>query len=455
MAWTYTLQEIAGMAGGRVEPAAAGGVTVSAVSTDTRTLTPGALFVALKGERFDGNDFVPQAFSAGAGAALGTQASDSGPTVVVPDALRGLQSFAAAHRARHTMPLLALTGSCGKTSTKDMVAHLLSSRLRVVKTQGNLNNEIGCPMSLLQLDSETQFAVIEMGANHMGEIASLCELAKPTEAVITLIAPAHLEGFGSVENVARAKGEIIGQLGVGGVFYVNADDARCLSLAERFEGQCVYVGRADAPVACDVTLQRAHFTAPGEMELEIAPVGTLRLPLACRAHVGNVLLAVAIGLRHGITEFEGPLREACAKASRFKVRTIGPLTVVDDTYNANPASMAASLEALAEWPGGGARFAALGDMLELGASAGRLHEEIGALCAALGIGHVFARGEHACDIIRGTRQRGVVHAETIEDPRTLAQAIHAVAAPGDLLLVKGSRGMRMERVIEALAELYG
>jgi len=444
--WRYTLSETAQIIGARTLPREA---AFSSVSTDTRTLAPGNLFFALSGPNFDGNRFVADAFAKGAAAVVSRQPNDAGPCLVVDDPLKALQQFAAHHRAQYSIPVFALTGSCGKTSTKDMTARVLATRYNVVKTQGNLNNDIGCPMSLLQLDQRTEIAVIEMGANHPGEIAGLCKLAKPTESAITIVAPAHLEGFGDIEHVAKAKGEIMKGLDERGTFYVNTDDPWCVKIAESFGGHTVRFGSTG-----DVVLESLRFVAPCEMELGISPIGTLRLPLACRAHAHNVLLAVAVGLQHGVISFEEPLRQACASASRFKILNVGPLTVIDDTYNANPASMAASIEALTDWPGAGARMAALGSMLELGDAAASLHREIGIKAGRLGVSCLFAKGPHALDMVEGARDGGVSCAEVLDDPAAIARSIHAAAKPGDLLLVKGSRGMRMEQVIRALEELY-
>jgi UDP-N-acetylmuramoyl-tripeptide--D-alanyl-D-alanine ligase len=444
MGWTYTLDEL-GRAIGAEPPDLPG--PFQHVSTDSRTLQPGDVFFALTGPNFDGNRFVADAFAKGAAAAVTTAPNRAGPCLVAADPLKALQTFAAHHRARYAIPIFAVTGSCGKTMSKDLAAGVLATRHTVVKTPGNLNNDIGCPLSLLQIDADTGIAVIEMGANHRGEIAGLCALARPTESAITMIGPAHLEGFGSVENVAKAKAEIVEALGPTGVFYVNADDAWCARIAESFSGEKVRFGRSG-----DVVLEACRYTGPGEMALRVSPVGALRLPLAVRAHVTNVLLAIAVGLRHGVTEFEGPLREVCAVSARFKVVRVGPLLVMDDAYNANPASMAASIEALVEWPGSGARIAALGEMLELGDAAGPLHGEIGALAGRLGVGHVFAQGPHARDTIDAARAAGVPSAEVIDDPRTLAEAILRIGRPGDMVLVKGSRGARMELVVEALRE---
>jgi len=372
--------------------------------------------------------------------------------------LKALQNFAAWHRSRLDLPVLALTGSCGKTSTKDLIAGLLSSKYRVVKTEGNLNNEIGCPLSLLALDSETEFAVIEMGANHVGEIARLCELAKPSESAITLIAPAHLEGFGSIENVARAKGEIAGALPAGGIFYANMDDPRCAQLAAAQSGRVVRIGRADGPAFTraqpgDVVLESCEFDEAGELRMRVRTVGELRLPLNNLALATNALIAIAVGRQHGITEFEGPLRAACAFVSRFRRLAVGPITVIDDTYNANPASVSAAIESLVRLPGG-ARIAVLGDMLELGDAAPVLHEEAGAYAAREGVAHLVARGAFAESIVRGANRAGLAAAHAIQDPAEIASEIKRVARPGDVVLVKGSRGMRMERVIEALKTIY-
>ncbi|MBI3118413.1 MAG: UDP-N-acetylmuramoyl-tripeptide--D-alanyl-D-alanine ligase [Candidatus Hydrogenedentes bacterium] len=446
MGWNYTvhqLAEVIGAARPHFEAA------FSAVSTDTRTLRPGDVFFALSGENFDGNLFAEAALANGAAAVVTTRTDPTKRLLTAPDPLKALQQFAAWHRAQFSIPVIAITGSCGKTTAKNMIAAVLETEYRVAKTQGNLNNEIGCPVSLLQIDAETECAVLEMGANHRREIAALCAIAKPTESAITMIGAAHLEGFGSEEQVAKAKAEIVAGLPANGLYYVNTDNDWCARIAEEFRGRKIYFGNHG-----DVVLRRSAFAANGELELEIDPIGRLQLPLPIRAHVTNVLLAIAVGLQHGVTTFEGPLRAACASAARFKVRHIGPFTVLDDTYNANPISMAAAVEALAERPGNGQRIAVLGDMLELGNAAAGAHARIGALAAQRGISHLIARGAHACDTINAARAAHLSHAEVIQDHQAIAQALQESAGPGDTILVKGSRGMRMEKVIDALAAIY-
>jgi UDP-N-acetylmuramoyl-tripeptide--D-alanyl-D-alanine ligase len=444
MGWTYTLKQLAGIIGASTPRTDA---RFRAVSTDTRALKKGAVFFALSGENFDGNTFVKQAFAKGASAAVTSRRQRGGPCLVVDDPLRALQAFAAHHRAEHPIPLIAITGSCGKTTAKDMIAAVLATRFRVVKTQGNLNNEIGCPLSLLAIDRKTERAIIEMGANHAGEIAGLCAMARPNEAAVTLVAPAHLEGFGTIERVAKAKAEIMVALPETGTFYVNADNPWCVKMGTAFRGNTVTFGTRG-----DVVLEECRMLRTGEMRLRIAPIGTLRLPLVCRAHATNVLLAVSVGLQHGIDCFEEPLREATAASARMNMYRLGPIEVIDDTYNANPASMAAALETLSERPGKGPRFAALGDMLELGAAAGDLHREVGRVAARLGIDHVFATGEFAGEVVAGALESGAEHAERFGTHEAMAAALHALARRGSKLLAKGSRGMRMERVIEALRQ---
>lgn len=447
MGWTYTIQELARAIGTAAPPTAA---SFSSISTDTRTLQRGDVFFALTGEKYDANLFVAEAFAKGACAAVAAKANEAGACLVVPDVQTALQRFAGYHRARYSPLVFGITGSCGKTSSKDMIAAVLATRMRVVKTKGNLNNEIGCPLSVLQLDELTEAAVIEMGAARRGNIAELCAFVRPTESAITLVAPAHLQGFGTIENVARTKGEIAEALPAEGVFYVNADNDWCVRIAERISCKKIYYGNRG-----DIVLKSCAIAADGECTLEIDPVGPLRLPLPSRAHAANALLAVAVGLQHGVSEFEGPLRSVCLDPARFKRLRIGPLQVIDDTYNASPASMAAALCGLVERPNGGARIAALGDMLELGPASKQFHREIGALAGELGLARLFALGDDASDMIAAARDAGVPHAEVLPDHAAIARAVLDVARPGDVLLVKGSRGMRMERVIEHLKLMTG
>lgn len=445
MGWSYRLDELTQAVGGTTtHPEAA----VSGASTDSRKLKPGQLFVALTGENFDANQLLDTAYAAGAAAVVTTRSDAPGPAITTPDPLAWLQRFASWHRARFNIPVLGITGSAGKTTTKDLVAKVLATKFNVVKTPGNLNNDIGCPLSLLEIQDDTGFAVIEMGANHPGEIASLCRLARPTESVITMVGEAHVEGFGgSVDRVAAAKSEIASGLGRNGIFHVNTDNPWCVRIGEQYSGEKVYFGKDGS-----VRLEKCTMSPEGDMILDTTPAGRLRLPLKVPAQATSVLIAISVGLRHGITDFEAPLREACQNATRFKTRVLGPLTVMDDSYNANPPSMRAALEALALHQGG-RRFAALGDMFELGEMAESAHRELGEEAARQGVDAIFALGALGFHVTNAAKAAGVADAAVYDSPMAIALTVLKQAQPGDALLVKGSRGMKMERVIEALEKL--
>lgn len=421
-----------------------------AISTDTRTLQEGDLFFALSGANFDGNDYVEDALGKGACAAVCTRDVVEGRCIIVSDVQRAIQELAAFHRAQYDIPVLGITGSCGKTSSKDLIAAVLETKFSVVKTQGNFNNEIGCPLSILRTDASTDFLVLEMGANHPGEVARLCEIARPTESVITMIAEAHLEGFGTIEDVARAKSEIASGLQAGGRFYVNTDDSRCVEIGTTVSGPCVTFGTGG-----EVSLRSWEFGDDGDMIIDIDPVGILRLPIYVPAHIQNVLLAVAVGLQHGIEDFETPLRAACLNASRFKVSIRDGYEIIDDTYNANPASMAVAIEALEVRPTTGSRIAVLGGMGELGPDAPELHYKTGTELGKRGINRVLVRGPFAEEVIQGARAAGVEDARIFEGHEEMASALALLIRAGDTLLFKGSRGMTMEKVIEHLAEKMG
>lgn len=448
----YTLEELAGMLGVEQPASENAGIRFHAVSTDSRTIRPGEIFFALSGERFDGNRFVADAFAKGAVAAVCRNPAPGGVCLLTDDPCKALQRLAAYHRSRSRAVVIAVTGSCGKTTTKNMLREILEGLGPVAATQGNLNNEIGCPLSLLQIGPDSRYAVIEMGANHPGEIRRLCELAAPDEAIVTMVAPAHLEGFGSIEAVARAKEEIREGLRPGGVFYANADDPSCAAMAERHTGPVVRFG--SAPRA-DVRLTAAERLPDGRLRAVIEPVGELLLHLPVRAQLTSVLACAAVGLRHAVPRLKERLEAACIRADRARLHWIGPLIVLDDTYNANPASMRAALEALTELRGAGGAAAALGSMFELGPAAPALHREIGALAVRLGVERMYTLGPNAGDYVAGAREAGMTRVMACADHEAIARAVIDDAKCGDVLLVKGSRGTRMELLIARLVEHWG
>jgi UDP-N-acetylmuramoyl-tripeptide--D-alanyl-D-alanine ligase len=428
----------------------------AAVNTDTRKLQAGDLFVALKGDNFDAHDFVRRAGSLGAvGAIVAHPVESELPQIVVPPenggTLAALQRYAASWRADFRMPVVAVTGSNGKTTTKQMLAAIFAAHGPVLATDGNLNNHIGVPLTLLRLRAEHRTAVVEMGANHPGEIAALAAIAKPDIGIVTQAGDAHLEGFGTREGVARAKGELFAALGGGGIAVINRDDAY-YPLWQQMAGSAsaISFGLHEQADVCALSVTPEPADAPLAMRFELrAPGGrvTVRLPLPGRHNVANALAAaagaIAVGMdltqiAAGLAQVHGVSGRVSWKSSREGAR------LIDDTYNANPTSMGAALELLAGL--GGERIAVLGDMGELGPESARLHFEVGRKARALGIDALFALGKLARESAGGFGEQAR-HFESVED---LAAALRPRLATGVTVLVKGSRSARMERVVAAL-----
>ncbi len=427
-------------------------VTVDGVSTDTRAIAQGTLFVALAGERFDAHDFLEQAVAAGAAALLvadATRVPAGVPAVMVDDTRLALGRLAAAWRARFTLPVIAVTGSNGKTTTKEMIAAILKAAYgaAVLSTRGNLNNDIGLPLTLLGLSPAHQAAVIEMGMNRPGEIAYLAPLGAPTVALVTNAQRAHLEGMGDLDEVAREKGSIFSGLPADGVAVINADDA----YADAWRGMAA--GRPVRTFAIDHAADvRATVRQHGlEMALDLqAPEGeaaiVLRVPgrhnarnavaaaAACLA-AGVPLTAVVAGLE-GFAGVKGRLQRRVGKSGA---------EILDDTYNANPDSVRAGIDVLATTIG--RKILVLGDMGEIGEASGQYHDEIGGYAKSQGVDLLFALGEATKAAVRnfGEGARHFCHVDK------LIAALDKEAGPETTVLVKGSRFMKMERVADALA----
>lgn len=427
-------------------------VTVDGVSTDTRAIAQGTLFVALAGERFDAHDFLEQAVATGAAALLvadATRVPAGVPAVVVDDTRLALGRLAAAWRARFTLPVIAVTGSNGKTTTKEMIAAILKAAYgaAVLSTRGNLNNDIGLPLTLLGLSPAHQAAVIEMGMNRPGEIAYLAPLGAPTVALVTNAQRAHLEGMGDLDEVAREKGSIFSGLPADGVAVINADDA----YADAWRGMAA--GRPVRTFAIDHAADvRATVRQHGlEMALDLqAPEGeaaiVLRVPgrhnarnavaaaAACLA-AGVPLTAVVAGLE-GFAGVKGRLQRRVGKSGA---------EILDDTYNANPDSVRAGIDVLATTIG--RKILVLGDMGEIGEASGQYHDEIGGYAKSQGVDLLFALGEATKAAVRnfGEGARHFCHVDK------LIAALDKEAGPETTVLVKGSRFMKMERVADALA----
>jgi UDP-N-acetylmuramoyl-tripeptide--D-alanyl-D-alanine ligase len=422
------------------------------VATDTRQLAPGDLFVALKGERFDGHEFIEQARKAGAAGALVSEAQPSNlPQVIVKDTLRGLQDYAISWRGDFHIPVVGVTGSNGKTTVKQMLASILARRGPVLATQGNLNNHIGVPLTLLSLREEHRTAVIEMGANHPGEIARLAEIARPDVGVVNNAGDAHLEGFGSREGVARAKGELFEALGDQGVAVINADDDYAPLWLEIVRGaDALTFGLSESADVRAVHPRPEPPDAPTGMDFELrTPEGRqgVRLPLPGLHNVRNALAAAACAVVLGLDarDIATGLLNVRPAAGRLTWRkALKGARLLDDSYNANPASLRAGLELLAATRA--RRWLVLGDMGELGRAGEQLHHAAGEDARELGIERLYAVGPLARHAAQGFGS-GAVH---FEDVAALIAEVRERLAPDVALLVKGSRSARMERVVAGL-----
>lgn len=421
--------------------------TFHSVCTDTRMLEPGALYVALRGERFDGHDFIAQADEKGAAAALVARSVATRlPVITVADTRLALGQLARYWRGQFSIPVVGITGSNGKTTVKNMLAAILSKRGDTLATVGNLNNDIGMPLTLLKLRATHQYAVIEMGMNHPGEIDYLTHICRPTVALITNAAPAHLAGLGSVGGVAQAKGEIFGGLPDDGTAIVNADDAfrdfwcglaaprKVLSFGMDNEAT-VRAEYTAAPGAANVRIR----TPEGDIAVALKLIGRHNaLNAAAAACAARAVGANAAQIRAGLESLQpAPGRLEIKRGSTGA-------TIIDDTYNANPASVAAALDVLAEFPG--ERVAVLGDMGELGESAASAHAEIGRKAREAGVARLFAVGVLGAETVKAFGA-GARH---FADRQALADALRATLRADTTVLVKGSRSAGMEMVVTAL-----
>jgi len=417
------------------------------VSTDTRTLQRGNLFVALEGPRFDGHDYLEQAHAGGAAGAAVTRHSAMDLTqLVVDDTRLALGRLGGYWRSRFAVPVIGITGSNGKTTVKEMTAAILGGQAGVLATRGNLNNDIGVPLTLFGLGDEHRAAVIEMGANHAGEIAYLAGLARPTVGVVTNAGPAHLEGFGSLEGVAHAKGEMFSALAEDAVAIINADDPYASLWRQLAGSRRVVDFGLDQPAA--VSADWEPFRDGSRVVLR-SPWGTVQVRLAVTGghNVLNALAASAAALAAGagLEQVRTGLEAVRAVSGRLTVsaRNDG-LTVIDDTYNANPASLDAALQVLAQR--GGDAWVVLGDMAELGGDAAGLHAQMGERIRQAGVSRLYALGDLAA---RAAAAFGA-GAEAFRSMDALLAALVPVAMPPLTVLVKGSRRMGMERAVAAL-----
>jgi UDP-N-acetylmuramoyl-tripeptide--D-alanyl-D-alanine ligase len=453
---SLTLAQIAELAGGTL---ATGNrdATVSRVSTDSRTLQASDLFVPLRGENFDGHKFIGQAAERGAvGAMVEEKWKGSAPEnfalIRVADTLVGYQTLAANYRASLPLKVIAITGSNGKTSTKDFVAATLARKFRVTKTEGNFNNHVGLPQTMLAATREDQIAVWEIGMNHPGEIAALAKLAAPDVAIITNVGVAHIEFMGSREAIAEEKGALAEAVAVNGTLVLNADDAFSESIAKRTSAKIILAGIENGSIrASDIS---QHSTGSEFTILEGAHRCRAQLPVPGIHMVQNAMLAVAAGRVFGLSleECAVGLASTPLTKARLQIREIDGIQFIDDSYNANPDSMKAALQTLMELDSDGRRIAVLGEMGELGAESERGHQEVGDAAAALRIDELIAVGPIAAAIANAARKAGLKESVSVDSQKEAAELLENKAGAGDLILIKGSRLARMERVLEEFAK---
>ncbi len=435
------------------------------VVTDSRLVRKGDLFIAFQGERFDAHSFVPKVFAQGAVCAivqedyrLPPMKPRTGTPIVlgVRDTLEAFQRLATHYRNRFAIPVIAITGSNGKTTTKEMVAHVVAQRWKTLKTEGNLNNRIGVPQTLFQLAPRHQAAVIEMGVDQQGQTTRLCEIARPTIGVITNIGPDHLEFFGSMEGSAQAKAELLDHLPQDGAVVLNADDEYFDYLASRAQCRVVAFGASPkaAVRAANIRTDEKGGTIFGLILPGKSRQTEVRIRTQGQHNVSNALAAAAVG--HALGLSGAAIAEGLAKfrpaAMRSQISQSHGVQVINDCYNANPASMKAAVQLLAQLGRDKRSIAVLGDMLELGADTKRMHREVGAFLAGQGIGHLVACGVLGRELAAGARQAGMPADRIAElpDAQAAAIAVSQMVRQGDVVLVKASRGMRMEQIVDAL-----
>jgi len=437
------------------------------VSTDSRTIRKGNLFIPLTGDHFDGHGFVPDAIQNGAGGllvqkgeedAIGSLSGDL-PVVLVDDTLRALGDIANLWRNKSTIPVVAVTGSSGKTTTKEMIATVAGLSKNVLKSRGNYNNLVGLPLSLLELNREHEMAVVEMGTNRRGEIERLTSIAEPDIGVITNIGPAHLEGFGSVDAVMEEKGDLFSNMKNSGIAVINRDDRFSRILADRWEGRNISFGiDENAFVRAERIFMRGEDGI--SFTLEVGGVGKgVDMTVVGRHNIYNAMACTAACLAMGleydlICEGLSAFRQIQGRMNIHRLKRGG--TVIDDTYNANPASVIESLNTLKDLKGNNESIIIFGDMLELGEDAERLHEEVGRVMADTGAGRIFLRGNFAESVARGAIERGFRkdHLYFVERPEEIMEPLHSLLREGEWILVKGSRSMRMEEFLHAIIEEF-
>jgi UDP-N-acetylmuramoyl-tripeptide--D-alanyl-D-alanine ligase len=423
-------------------------------SIDSRTVQPGELFFAVKGERLDGHDFVAEALKRGALAAVirtdqSSRYPAETPVLAVADTLVALQTLAACVRRLWGKPVTGVTGSAGKTTTKDAIAHLLGHRYRVLKSEGNFNNHFGMPLMILKLEPEHEMAVIEMGMSHAGEIAALARIAQPNTGVVTGVAPVHLESFASIAEIARAKYELIASLPAGGTAVLNADDEYVSQFGRDFRGHVVTFGLK--PTA-DVSAANLESRGAQGSAFDLVAYGLtqpVELPLVGTHNIYNALAASAVALESGVSPSEVAIALSTLQpgSKRGQIVDVRGVTVVNDCYNSNPKALNFMVDALASLPAR-RRIVVAGEMLELGPKAEQMHRECARHMAEKKIDYVLGVRGLAAALVDEARQAEVA-AEFVATAEEAGAWLARETKPGDAVLLKASRGVKLERALEA------
>jgi UDP-N-acetylmuramoyl-tripeptide--D-alanyl-D-alanine ligase len=444
-----------------VNPQAISREIVDGISIDSRGVAEGGVFFALLGERFDGHDFIPEAVSRRASMVVVThgwwEKNRSGislqvPLLVVDDTLRALGDFAQYYRRLFDLKVVGITGANGKTTAKDMTASVLSEKFRVKKTLGNYNNLFGLPLSILQIAKGDEVGVFEMGMSRSGEIARLTQIGRPDIGVILNVGPVHLEFMDSVEKVAEAKFEMLENLPPGATALLNGDDPHCLWMMKRWKGKVLTFG---ASGDCDFRATEAHSNSSGYPHFDFNNLVELNLPVLGRHNIYNALAACAVGHMLGLEpeEIKTGLEKFAGTPMRMQKLTVGGLTIINDSYNANPTSVKNALELLSQMKAQGKRIAVLGDMLELGKRVVEFHREIGKAAAECGLDLLVTVGELGKEIATSAAAHGL-RAESFEEKREAIDFLRDELSAGDLLLVKASRAIGLEEIVEEIKSTF-
>ena len=435
----FTINDIVRISGGELHGAAEGGTPVAGAVIDSRAAGEGIMFCALKGERVDGHDYIASALAQGAACALASRAPAgvSGPVIVVPDVQRAMAALARETRERFAGPVVGVVGSSGKTTTKEMCAAVLSEKYKTLRTEGNLNNELGVPLTLFRLDKSTEAAVVELGISDFGEMTRLGKMARPDIAVYTLIGRSHLNALHDLDGVLRAKTELLDEMRPDALIIVNGDDGRLAALRPRQRTLSYGLGERCEVRALDVKWEGGvRFTvARGERRFEV------KIPAFGRHLVYSALAAAAVGMELGLSDAEiaSGLANYAPVGRRARVIEAGGVTVVDDCYNSNPDSCEMAVESAAGL--GGRLVCVLGDMLNLGPDSDKMHKEVGDA----------ARRHGALLLTCGESSRSM-GGEHFESREALISAVKERVRPGDTVLIKASNAMRFDEVTEALLE---